>query len=69
MYQQLTMGFDDSSNNMVFEQNENEWILMCHHKTMLTDKQNYAFTELQIREGIDDNSKIIFLVSRRKQML
>ena len=30
-------------------------------QTMLTDKQNYAFTELQIREGIDDNSKIFFL--------
>ena len=38
-------------------------------QTMLTDKQNYAFTELQIREGIDDNSKIIFLVSQRIHML
>ena len=27
------------------------------------------FTELQIRGGIGDNSKIIFLISQRKHML
>ena len=32
-------------------------------------KLDYSKTELQIREGIEDNSEIIFLISQRKHVV
>ena len=44
---------------------------MCSHGTFDTfDSDVLANTpEFQLREGIDDNSKIIFLISQRKHIL
>ena len=36
---------------------------------MEIDKVCKGFAELQIRGGIEDNSKIIFLISQQKHML
>ena len=39
-----------------------------HDVTITTESRMY-FTELQIRGGTEDNSKIIFLISQQKHML
>ena len=36
---------------------------------LIHDLENMKFPELQVREGNEDNSKIIFLISQRKHML